>query len=286
MGVKRRALLFTAVGAGCLIVVGAAMAILARRDDPSFNGRRLSESVYDLLEANSASYAASSNVVAQLGARAVPFLQRTVSLGESRLERVALRLNLPLPAHRMMFGRQLAVCRAVRILGTNAASLRNDLTPLAQSRVGSIRQAAIEALAVTTSLGELLPILTNAIRTDPFPDCRLTATRIAISAGANPTEVLDQLFGNIGGGTRFTSTSARAFGEQLRAISPEKALEDALTRFSRSEDPEVRRFVANCAACLGSNAVAAEILSRLALDTDGTVAAAATNAVDKARRGK
>ena len=284
--VKRKALRYLAIVAGCLIIISLAFATLARRDDPSFNGRRLSACVYDLLEPNSPTYAASSNVVAQLGERAIPYLKRLVARGESRLERMALKFNLPLPAHRMMFGRQLATCRAARILGTNAASLSGDLMPLTQSRIGSIRQAALEALAVTSTPGELLPLVTNAISKDPFLACRLTAIRIAISSGMSPTEVLNQAIGNIGKGTRFTGSAERAFAEELRALAPEKVLEEALSRFSRSDDPEVRRFVASCAVCLRSNVVAVEILNGLSRDTNGAVARAATNALTEMQRPK
>jgi len=76
-----------------------------------------------------------------------------------------LNVQVPLPGHRMMLGRQLAVCRAARILGTNAAPLNTELLPLTQSRIGSIRHAVLEALSVTSTPAQLLPLATNAIAT-------------------------------------------------------------------------------------------------------------------------
>jgi hypothetical protein len=154
--------------------------------------------------------------------------------------------------------------------------------PLTQSRIGSIRQAALEALARMSRPGELLPLVTNAISKDPFLGCRLAAIRIAFSSGVNmnATEVLDLAIGNIGMGTKFSGSAARAFAEELRALAPEKALENAFSRFSRSDDPEVRRFVASCSLiCLRSNEVAIEIVNRLSGDTNSAVARAATNAL-------
>lgn len=281
---KRKALWYLVLFAGCLIIIGVAIGTLGRSEDPSFNGRRLSASVYDLLEPDSPTYPASSNVVAQLGARAIPYLKETVARGESRLERMAMKFNLPLPAHRTSFGRQLAVCPAAQILGTNAAPLNGELIPLAQSPIGSIRLASLEALALTTPPRDLLPLVTNAIATDPFLDCRMTATRIAL-ASMDAAEVVNLAIGNIGNGTKCTGEAARKFARELRVLAPAEILESALGRFSRSDNPEVRRFVATSApVCLQTNMIAVEMLNRLSADTNAAVARAATNSLGELRR--
>ena len=91
---KRKLLRYLVIVSVCLIITGLVIARLSRRDDPSFNGRRLSASVYDLLEPNSPTYYVSSNAVAHLGLQAIPFLKRTVSKGETQFEKMARRFNL------------------------------------------------------------------------------------------------------------------------------------------------------------------------------------------------
>ena len=237
---KRTALHYSLIVAGCLVLFGLVIVAFSRRDDPSFNGRRLSASVYDLLEPNSPTYAASSNVIAQLGTRAIPYLKRTVVRGESQFEQLARKFNLPLPAHRMMYGRQLAVCRATRILGTNATSLTSELLPLTQSHIGSIRHAALETLFLT-SADSHLSLATNALAKDIYIECRLAGMRYAFASGMDPKEVVSLAVENIANSAQYSGNAARAFAEELRAGAPAEVLEEVLTRFSRSSDSEVRR---------------------------------------------
>ena len=67
---KRKLFRYLIVVSVCLVVAGLAVARLSRRDDPSFNGRRLSASVYDLLQPNSPTYFVSSNAVVTLNENA------------------------------------------------------------------------------------------------------------------------------------------------------------------------------------------------------------------------
>ena len=264
--------------AAALAIVWLGIWRMSTRNDPSFNGRRLSVSVYDLLDPTPQRVETSSNVIAHFGVEAVPFLRGEITRDESWWERTSAKLKMPLGAHRMKYGRQLAVCRAIRFLGTNAVSLNSELTPLVQSRFGTIREAALEALFSTGSSSQVLSLATNAIVSDPFVSCRKAAVRIACASGMESEEVLKLAIGNIGKGTRFTPAGGRAVAEELRGIASGKVLEGVLTEMSRSGDAEVRRFIANTVvAWLPANAVAGDILKGLAMDTNAAVALAATN---------
>jgi len=285
--VKRKLLRYLVIVSVCLIITGLVIARLSRRDDPSFNGRRLSASVYDLLEPNSPTYYVSSNAVAHLGLQAIPFLKRTVSKGQTQFEKMALRFNLPIPAHRMMNGRQLAVCRAARILGTNAEPLCTELTALIRSPIGSIRHEALEALFLA-STNSLLWLATNTMVRDPFIDCRIAAMRYAFAFRADPNEVVSLAVGNIGKGiVNFPGDRGRFFAETLKEGASPRVLEQAFSKLSHSSDPGVRRFLANWGSvCLPSNPAFIEILERLAKDTNLVVARAATNALTDIQRPK
>lgn len=283
---KRKLFRYLVVVSVCLVITGFVIARLSRRDDPSFNGRRLSASVYDLLEPNSPTYFVSSNALAHFGPQAIPFLKRTVSQRETRFEKMALRFNLPIPAHRLMNGRQLAVCRAARILGTNAEPLCTELTTLIRSPIGSIRHEALEALFLA-STNSLLSLATNVMVKDPFLDCRIAAMRYAFAFRADPKEVVGFALGNIGNGIiRYPGERGRLFAETLKQGAPPEVMEDAFRKLSYSRNPEVRRFLANWGSvCLSSNdALVIEVLERLAKDTNLVVARAATNALRDVRR--
>jgi hypothetical protein len=266
--------------AALLALTAAGVSFLFSRNDPVVDGRRLSVSVMDLLNPNSDTYASSSDVIAELGTVAVPYLGLQMKRGESSFERLANRFGLPVPAHRTAYGRQLAACRAVKILGTNAAPLRNDLLPLAQSRVGSVRLAALEALFVTSRFADIYSLVTNVIATDRFIDCRLSAIQYALAAGQDPAAVLSLAIENIGKGTSFKSETIRKFAAELKTMPvPEDVLETIYERYSLSADTDVRRFIALAIPnSLDARAKAHEILGRLMADTNSSVASAATNA--------
>jgi hypothetical protein len=196
-----------------------------------------------------------------------------------------LRFNLPIPAHRMMYGRQLAVCRAARILGTNAEPLCTEMMALTQSPVGSIRHEALEALFLA-STNSLLPLAINTMVKDPFVDCRIAAMRYVFAFGADPKVVVGLAIGNIGKSIiRYPDERGRLFAETLKQGARPKVLEDAFSKLSHSTDPEVRRFLAKWGSvCLSSNVAFIEILERLAKDTNLVVARAATSALTDTRR--
>jgi hypothetical protein len=163
---------------------------LLGRDDPIVNGRRLSVAVMDLLYPGSATYDASSNAVAQAGVGAAPLLQELMNRPEGTFEKMKMKLGLPVPAYDSMFGRQLAACRAARIVETNAVSLKDDLTRLTESPIGSIRFSALEALFTMTTLAEIYPIVTNAIVSEKFMDCQMAAIRFAVAGGGDADAML------------------------------------------------------------------------------------------------
>ena len=136
-----------------------------------------------------------------------------------------------------------------------------------------------------TSADSHLSLATNALAKDIYIECRLAGMRYAFASGMDPKEVVSLAVENIANSAQYSGNAARAFAEELRAGAPAEVLEEVLTRFSRSSDSEVRRFLANWVpTCLRSNAVAVEILNRLVSDPNGAVAWAATNALKNVRR--
>jgi hypothetical protein len=102
----------------------------------------------------------------------------------------------------------------------------------------------------------------------------LAAIRYALTAGLDPEAILRTAIENIGNGTA-SGGGVRRLADELTTFDvPAGLLLKLCSKFSESEQPDIRRFVALALpACVQPSAQALEILRRLGSDTNSVVGA-------------
>jgi hypothetical protein len=178
MKIKRRLVAYCSV-----IVVAASLVILTFRQtatttDLPVHNRPLSAWLSELLNSNPAVVAAASNAIVQLGTNALPFLRQELSARNSRIELWKAGHGISLFSPDTAELRQIRACNAVKVLGIQARPLEATIIPLCNS-APALRLAAREA-AVAIASPSALPMLTNAIASDPSFSSRVEAVRQAL----------------------------------------------------------------------------------------------------------
>ena len=252
----------------------------SKKIDPVVNGKRLSAAVANLLyiQSNTVEYAESAEVIRAVGTNAFPLLIRELTVQETTFERWKRIHKVRYLPSIPIFGRRIAACRAIRVLGAEAKPLEEHVRGV-QVEFGKRAVAPVTEALAAINPTEALALMTNSLALSAPHSFHLHAARFSLRAGGDPSIIITLLL---------TNCLAPIPRHQLTQLAQDikempidhAAIENALLRHNSHPSIEARLMVAiMLPVCFPESPSTLAALRQLARDTNQLVAFAATNSI-------
>ena len=278
--VRRASLRYAFVTAVIAFAVIVGVNYHSKKFDPVVNGKRLSVAVANLLyiQSNTVEYAECAEVIRRVGTNAFPLLIRELTVQETTFERWKRVQKIRYLPSIPIFGRRIAACRAIRVLGAEAKPLEEHVRGV-QAEFGKRAVAPVTEALAAINPTQALALMTNSLAMSAPHSFHLHATRFSLRAGGDPSIIITLLL---------TNCWASIPRQQLTKLSQDikdmpidhAAIELTLLRHNSHPSIEARRMVAIMLPVgFPESPTTLTALQELAKDTNPSVAFAATNSV-------
>ena len=252
----------------------------SKKFDPVVNGKRLSAAVANLLyiQSNSVEYAENAEVIRRVGTNAFPLLIRELTVQETTFERWKRIHKVRYLSSIPIWGRRVAACRAIRVLGTEAKPLEKHVRGV-EAEFGARAVAPVTEALAAINPQDALALMTNSLAFNAPHSFHLHAARFSLRAGGDPTTIITLLLTNCWASiSRYQLTK---LAEDMKEMSIDHAaIESTLLEHQKHPSIEARRMVAiMLPVCFPESSATPVALQKLVNDTNSLVAFAATNSI-------